>query len=593
MVSEMEVFRRGLSLANQIERRLADGATLEVYSRDRQQTKALGLNKLLWPKAGEVMSDEVAPADSDGAQSDDKALTEVTTKAFRIDRETACAIKELAAYSRYEGCSRSDLYRYVARLYKQACTWRHSGSVIVETQSGLAVRELRLPGFEYFLKDLRASDQVRRQFDTAEGRSIVENYIGLGQSHGCLFGEESGKSGLFLAQAILSTWSNDRPDVLAFVNSAVFEEVFTSINYARCTAFTDDEHALLGYRLQNEDLPEYSVDQIECASKALHRYLVERTQEKLSEYELHDAKHYSEAAISLIHGSNRQSASKALKTLFEQEQQELRDFLRLWQYESLDCRAAWWVERLARETYSGPITALVDFAFRLLARIANNIEDRKQAFEVLNAIDLDDKRKGTQGFDDAGDAVGGQSDPDVLAVLDRQLPIRSVSGLKTVVAGLCQDNEFGWQKDSIRPWLIGRDQPVRCALVGEQLRNRLNHGDLRFSYEAYDCHDGIVGRCWLEAETPISEVVRIRNLVDQLVEIREQVSSSERADLSGTGIRLHGPEGQVLVLNTLRRVCSLGVAGKDSRAVNRSMNRMAAFADVKAMALGQQDQASN
>ncbi|MEQ9587959.1 MAG: hypothetical protein RJS97_08395 [Parvibaculaceae bacterium] len=478
---------------------------------------------------------------------------------FKLEGEGFYGLDELERnprYARYDN-KPAQLYRFIIRLYTQFSAKHINHKLaLVELSGNAPVREIRLPGLPYLLPTLVSGDVVEQGFSNPDKQDLIKAYLGQDEvldRHVRLFEGDTPDSipdfsdTLFLCQAILSTWTNQRADVVAYVNSPVFDDVVKAVAEARRTAFDESPKARQGYRLHHELPRDISDPEILDQSQALHAFLVEKTRDALAGFK-------DQVPMSL----------DALSSC-----SPLRDFLRLWQYESLDCRAAWWVEREARRIFKGTESPLANMAFRLLCRVADNVEDRKQAFTALNRLDLADEEKA------------------LIKEAPSDAPV-DVAGLRDKIEGLWKIKDHGWRTDTSSPWLIGRDQAVRCLVIGEQLANRLLGSPLGFSYAAYDYHNGIAQMCWSHSGRLDEDRTEARNLVDGLIELRQlemHVAGAKRGDFVGTGRRVASEEGVLVAGHTVRRAFTLEIQGANLRQVDRVMNRILQAAEISTTVL--------
>lgn len=555
-VAEMEHFRRGVLLAMLIERRLAGGGQLVWYH----------------PKQKKL----VAPLNLQAQLAESSAIYD-TSMCFKLEGEGFFALEELEGSSRYAAYMKpkAPLYRYLVRLYTNACRKHHKeGLALVEMDDGEPVRELRLPGCRQITTFNQVGDIVEQGLGDPVKRDLIQGYIGDRRGNRVyLFADVDGKAPafddtLFLCRVILSTWTNQRADVVAFVNSAIFTDVVEAIWKARRGAFSDKKFpaAAKAYLYQHR-LGRATVTEIEEASRQLHQLLVKRTQEAIDRYE-------GPGQAEQTRLSGLAACSAHLKATALRNPLHPRDFIRLWQYESLDCRAAWWIEREARRHFVGKAqhidSPMVNMAFRLLCRVADNVEDRKNAFKMLNDLDLANTEKS---------ATKRKSSHTV----------KDIEGLKKLLEGLndAEGKDQGWSTHPRSPWLTGRDQTVRCCVIGEQLRNRLDGSPLTFSYAAYDLHDGVAQMCWSHAGQLFEDSTMSRNLVEVLVEEREfdLEQDNDRDRFIGQGLKVHLEDGCLVAAHTVRRAFTLEIRGEDQGDVDQVMDKIIRAADITAHAI--------
>ncbi len=548
-VDETERFRRGVMLALLVERRLNDSAELAWYDVD-SEAQAMPLDLAQYRAESEATTDD--------------------SLCFSLAGEGAFALDELERSPRYAGhiVPKAPWYRFLYRLYADACAKHHSGLALVELKDGHPSREVRLPGCPHLLLFANSGDVVEQGFASEELRELVEGYIGDTSADPVgLFADFDGETPnfdhtLFLCRAILSTWTNKREDVVSFVNSSTFETVVKAVWDARRGAFSDDEFPLAatGYLLQHR-LGLSTNDQIEEASKQLYLFLHKKTKDAIELYrEPLEERH---SCPGLASYSSRITTNTLMATGHP------RDFIRLWQYESLDCRAAWWVEREARrlfvEEHSQEDTPMINMAFRLLSRVAENVSDRKIAFDTLNDLDLANQAKSQFKSGSFSSIVG-------------------VRGLMSLLEDLDEIDDKGWVEHPRSAWLTGRDQTVRCCVIGAQLRNRLDGNPLTFSYAAYDLHDGVAQMCWSHAGQLFEDRSMARNLVDELIEQRDMglADDHNRQRFIGQGLKVNLDDGCLVAAHTVRRAFTLEIRGADRNRVDRVMRRILMAADITA-----------
>lgn len=616
--SGIEVIRRGIKLVIEMEKALSEGRSLAVYL----------------PGAHEVLEEYHPSNHLDDPRVNPNAKAEKNrsrciTKAWPIEGEIEESYIHLSGYPRYHKIHFSQMMRFVIRVYLAFDDHATKGRALVSLDANKVPREIRIQGHKHRLSRVGQSDVWQRQFIDDDGKRLLALYTGVEDRTnkdkgvtGCIFGENAQEdtqdaSGLFLAQSVVVLWYDQSADVIAFVNSETFRSIYDHMRAARHELFNEGDPKLAeqarkaARRLERIDSGYYRKNKRNLRQELMdiHEYFTGHLDKALEDSKLEDAVKQPSVAgkkskISatvlnafaelLKRPSNspifdsdsdkrRGSYGHSLET-FKQaysvgNKSALRDLVRLWHYETLDCRVAWWTERQAVTTFKangGRISSpLVADCFRILARVADNFTDKQRVFRYLHELDLDirESKQRKTNDDNRYDWI----------------PVNQCQDLIPLRDSLVKSNDE--EKYERQPFLIGRDQWMRNVLINEKINNELKSRGLKFSYAAYEINEGVVRKCWssgpdLEAlylSNLIEEedVNDVENMVDNMIDYQLGAGSfEERMHWAGKTIGLPlMSDGCAIVCHTLRRVCSLVITG-DNVLAHDAMERIVEYIDA-------------
>jgi len=582
-LTDVTVLRHGIRVALSIEQGRTHSQQFNQYD---------GVNQVM----GDALDEGFLPTE--------KAKLERCPKVFTLDPESMCELNELRGMPRFQGATQSTICRYSMLLYAKLFTARCAGNafVTVDPVTNLITSELRVPGFPPST-DIKFRELWQFRINTVEGQSCIGRYIERPGNDHSLWGGMDGEDRLFVAQSIVAVWFGEGRDVLEFINGPAFSKLLDSIYWAHHHAFDDAEYVMGLEEVRAEINEKFDVTAPDRAKDMLNEFDVlgvSRRQIKqsfvgLTAYFWAYTKAYLKRAEALNEPITMKSFNewwfgelelndrfmpvtqidKATKEDQEEvdenrehspfELSDLADLIRLWKYESLDCRVHFWIERAARKHYmkaGGKITPLVDMTFRLLSRSASNMATRAQSFERLIEIDIDDQHNNRYDQD----------------------TVRDVHSLAQVIEGMNASNQFGWQAH--RPWTSGRDQVVRDRLICEKLRDRVSGRSLTFGYCAFDYQDGVESKCWLaDGSDRIDQLEGVRKCVTTMAMMRQGESEESRYKLSGRGISIRLDDGYLVVAHTHRRLFALSIQGDDLTVAQERLQSILGVAGVEVEAV--------
>lgn len=455
-------------------------------------------------------------------------------RSLQLDKKSKSVLNEIASDPEHplgKKIGKSGRVRAILNIYLQLSIPAKAGLPWF-VEYGNRREELRIPGFRYHQPLRSPRRRWIREFESPDGKHLLKSYAEIGgfQWIGEPSDERVSDDTLFVAQTIMVAWYNNSRLVQDFIETRPFARVVSKICKVRRTVFRDDQEARVAYDLLQKNSEVLSTD----GFVHLNRYFGKNTLDTLRALEEQDG---GSTDVSLM-----TRLLRCAQPLMNDGVLDPRSLVKLWRYESLDCRAAYWVKRLAKRDYDGELSPLVNMAFRLLARAPDNLGNRQRAFERLNSIDREGR---------ANHAGRNQlSDP-------------SPASLDERIDYLSKTDDWGWKEN--RPWIFSLDQQVRHVLLETKLNSLLTDRALKFSYAAYSVSDGVPVVAWSDGDPSVERCALARVLVNRAVSERQCENEDERNRLSRRGILVKIPQknGYLLVAHTLKRVYALLIWVRD------------------------------
>ena len=169
----LELLRRGMYLAIDMERHLAEGRRLTLYD----ASKPSGDRALDAYAPEQDLTDP--PLEADAPQPDAAALDHskrTIVKAWPFNGETLQAWEHLRTYPRYRDLSKSQLLRYLIRLYSFFYKQASDGHTLVALDAQDFPREIRIRGFGSSLEQWGSRGNWLSQLAREENRALLQDY---------------------------------------------------------------------------------------------------------------------------------------------------------------------------------------------------------------------------------------------------------------------------------------------------------------------------------------------------------------------------------------------------------------------------------